>query len=71
MRYVLAAVAMLSLIGCSSEPPAPVVSTACAWVRKIHIVDRERAIIIAQAPQAAQDIASHNERVAAACPGAQ
>ena len=71
MKRVLAVAATLILTGCSNEPIAPVTSTACAWVRKIHIVDRERAIIIAQAPIAAQDIATHNERVGRACPGAE
>ena len=68
MKRVLAAVLTLSLIGCSSEPVAPVTSTACAWVQRIRVPDRERALIIREAPVTAQAIGDHNAAVIAACP---
>ena len=61
------ALVTLTLTGCLGAP-APVTSSGCAWVTAHYPPDRERPVLVRDAPVTARWLAGHNSAVETACP---
>lgn len=61
LGYIFLTMALLVLIGCVGNAPAPI-SSACAWIKIIHPSQQDTVGTLRQ-------IDEHNKAVRANCPG--